>query len=140
MRLTLRRLWEETDGMLHLDMHAANATSYLSQDFYVYPDDLARFGAKLEAFPSSVTDTAVFEYGSAESNVYSWVRLKAYLYDLAGHSALEFSANNNKQPPEQASGVFSVKLEAASLNALGAALGAWAKSTEDDFEFEAREA
>jgi hypothetical protein len=140
MRLTIKRLWEDSDGMLQLDMCVANEAHCLSQDFYAYPEDIARFGAQLEGFPTSATDTVVFEYGSTESKIYCWVRLKAYCYNLAGHSALEFSVDNNREPPDKACGVFSVKLEAASLNALGTALAAWAKSGEDKFEFEAREA
>jgi hypothetical protein len=98
------------------------------------------FGAKLRAFPSSVKDSAVFEYGADDPKQYCWVRLRAYVYDSRGHTALEIFVQNNLEPPARASGVFSVKLEAATLNTLGQELIAWSRLKEGDFEFEAREA
>jgi hypothetical protein len=140
MHLALHRLWEDDDGMLQLQLRAQSGERALSQDFYAYPEDLRQFGATLEAFPSSAKDSAVFEYGSGDPKVYCWVRLRAYLYDSAGHSALEVMVENNLEPPAQASAQFSVKLEAATLNKLGQELVAWSRSKERDFEFEAREA
>jgi len=140
MRLALRRLWEDDDGMLQLQLHAANGPRSISQDFYTYPSDLEQFGAKLQVFPGSVKDAAIFEYGSTDPKVYCWVRMRAYLYDGAGHSALEFTVHSNQPQPDQASAQFSVKLEAATLNKLGEELAAWSRSKEGDFEFEASEA
>ncbi|MDH4259588.1 MAG: hypothetical protein OEW16_04715 [Gammaproteobacteria bacterium] len=140
MRLALLRLWEDDDGMLQLQLSAESGQRALSQDLYAYPEELREFGTKLEAFPSSVKDSVVFEYGTSDPKVYCWVRLRAYVYDGAGHSALEVMAQNNLEPPVQASALFSVKLEAATLNKLGQELVAWSRLKEGDFEFEAREA
>ena len=140
MRLSLRRLWKDDDGMLQLELSAQNGRRALSQDFYAYPEDLRQFGAKLEAFPTSVEDAPTFEYGANDPKVYCWLRLRAYVFDGSGHSALELMVQNNKQPPEQASALFSTKLEAAALNKLGQELVAWSRLNEGDLEFEASEA
>jgi hypothetical protein len=140
MRISLQRLWEDDDGMLQLQLTAANGARAMSQDLYAYPKTLEEFGVKLQAFPSSAKDSAVFEYGSTDPKVYCWVRVRAYVYDGTGHSALEFAAHNNLEEPAQASAQFSVKLEAAALNELGKALAVWSRSKQGDFEFEAREA
>jgi len=141
MRLALTRLSEDDYGLLHLQLLAQAGNRAIWQDFYAYPDELRDFGTKLEAFPASVGDVVVFEYGSQDQKEeYCWVILKAYVYDAKGHTALEVGAQNNQDPPAQASGSFSVALEAATLNRLGAELVAWSQSKKGDFEFENREA
>lgn len=140
MRLALARLSEDDYGLLHLQLLAQAGNRVIWQDFYAYPNELREFGAKLEAFPSSVDDVAVFEYGSKDRmEEYCWAILKAYVYDAKGHSALEVGARNNLDPPAQASGSFSVALEAAALNRLGAELVAWSQSKKGDLEFENRD-
>jgi hypothetical protein len=126
--------------MLHIQLTAEHGERALSQDFHAYAEDLREFGTKLEAFPSSVKDEVLFECGANDPKQYCWVRLRAYVYDRAGHSALELLVQNNSEPPVLASAVFSVKLEAATLNRLGQELAAWSRSKQGDFEFEAREA
>lgn len=142
MRLALRRLWKDDDGMLQLHLHAANGARSIAQDFYSYLEELAEFGTKLQAFPISAKDMVVFEYGSTDPTLkfYCWVRIKAHVYDGTGHAALEFAVHNNQEPPDHASAQFSVKLEAATLNRLGQELAAWSRSNDGDFEFEASEA
>ena len=140
MRLGLQRLWQDDDGMLQLQLRVALEHQALSQEFYAYPEGLREFGGRLVAFPCSNTDSPVFEYGANSAEAVCWVRMRAYMYDGSGHSALEFITQNNLQPPAQASAVFSAKLEAASLNRLGHELVLWLNSKEPNFEFEEREA
>jgi hypothetical protein len=140
VRLTLQRLSDSAEGTMQLQLSVETGKRALSQEFYTYAEDLREFGAKLEGFPTSLKHAVVFECGANDPKVYCWVRLRAYVYDHVGHSALEVLVQNNCEPPLQASAVFSVKLEAATLNRLGQELIAWTRLKHGDFHFESGEA
>lgn len=136
MRFTLKRKWEDDDGMLEIEVYFAYAGYAATQDIYVYPSQLSEFGAKLESFPSSIQDEVILEIGSTDEKWYCWLKLRAYVYDLTGHSALEFSVQSNGAVQERTRAQFSAKLEVASLNELGKQISNWAGNNLDPLEFE----
>ncbi len=136
MRLSLDRLWSDTDGMLQVEVFLEGNGYSATQDIYVYPNELQAFAERLKNFPSSVTDEAVLEVGSTQANAYCWLKLRAYLYDSLGHSALELSVQRNAAPQLCARSQFSVLVEAASLNTLGAEIANWACANDQPLVFE----
>ena len=136
MRLSLNRNWVDTDGMLSITFSIERGDGYaMSQEVFVYPGTLQEFGYQLQKFPSSSSDEAVLEMGSQDEDAYSWVRLRAYVYDGSGHTALHVAANHNPSKHLQAGCQFSMPVEAASLNLLGAKIEAWSATPEIPFEF-----
>jgi len=134
MRLSLHRLWVDTNGMLQMEVFLEGGGYSATQDVYVYPDELRAFAERLKNFPSSIADEAVLEIGSTQANAYCWLKLRAYVYDALGHSALELSVQRNTQ--HFARSQFSVVVEAASLNALGEEIANWASANEEPLVFE----
>lgn len=136
MRLVLHRLWVDDDEMLQVEVSLQGSGYAATQDVYVYPADLEKFGHRLEAFPASASDEAMLEIGSADEKAYCWLKLRAYVYDGRGHSALELCVKRNGAPHVCAQAQFSVQIEAASLNSLGAQITKWAASNENPLVFE----
>ena len=126
--------------MLELRLTLENDRYRATEEFYVYPEDLGEFGRRLADFPSSLIDGVTFEVGSKEPKSYCWVRLRAYVYDAKGHTALEFRFENHADEPLKAAAQFSVALEAATLNELGRGLAEWAQEGGEVYVLEAREA
>ncbi len=135
MRFILRRLWVDTDEMLQVEVFFEGVGYSATQDIYVYPDTLQEFGEKLQKFPTSISDEVVLEVGSIEDGHYSWLKLRAYVYDGSGHTAFEISVNNNGVSPAKALSQFSVLIEAASLNSLGKEIKNWTINNENSLLF-----
>jgi len=94
------------------------------------------FGRTLREFPRPSADEVVFENGSNAPNSYSWLVLRAFVFDGVGHSALEVECQRNGTRLVSARSRFAVELEPASINRLGSELASWASSAgEQTFVF-----
>lgn len=122
--------------MLEVEVFLEGSGYAATQCVYVYPTTLEKFGQQLQSFPSSVSDEAVLEIGSTEANADCWLKLRAYVFDGCGHSALELSVKKNGAPQVCAQSQFSVLLEVASLNSLGKLIENWAAVNDVALVFE----
>lgn len=132
MRLTLEPLWRDYDGMLQLGFSMQGSGFAAEIDFYDYPEPIETFGRSLYEFPRSSTDEVVFENGSNAPNAYSWLVLRAFVFDGVGHSALEIKCQRNGTRLVSARSRFAVELEPATINRLGSELATWASSPGDE--------
>ena len=121
--------------MLQIEVYLEGSGYAATQDFYLYPEDLEEFGHKLQAFPSSISDEAILETGSTEASSYGWFKLRAFVYDGSGHTALELSVKRNGAPHISAQSQFSVLIEAAALNSLGKSIERWASENDEPLKF-----
>jgi hypothetical protein len=136
MHLVLDRQWVDTDGMMSVTVIFERGDGYAAaQDVYVYPAALAEFARKLQSFPATAADEVTLEAGSVDPEGYSRIKLRAYVYDGSGHTALQFSAWGNPVAQLRASIDVCVPVEAAAFNLLGEQLGVWANSNDEPFEF-----
>lgn len=136
MRFSLNRLWVDSDGMLEVQVFLEGSGYAATQDIYVFPATLHEFAQKLQSFPSLVSDESVLEIGSTEADAYCWLKLRAYVFDGCGHSALELSVKKNGAPQVCAQSRFSVLLEVAALNRLGKLIEDWAAASDVALVFE----
>lgn len=136
MQLTLELLWRDYDGMLELRFSMRGSGFAAEIDFYDYPKSIETFGLTLREFPRSSTDEVVFESGSNAPNSYSWLVLRAFVFDRVGHSALEAECRRNGTRLLSSQSRFAVELEPATINRLGYELASWVRSdTEQAFAF-----
>lgn len=136
MRLALQRLWVDSDELLQIEVSLEGGGYAATQDVYTYPADLENFGRQLQDFPVSVSDEAVLEIGSTDEASYCWIKLRAYMHDDQGHSALECCVKRNGASHIRAQAQFSVQVEVASLNVLGAQIVQWSKLNDYPLVFE----
>jgi hypothetical protein len=137
MRLMLTPKWlDPDDGMLEVRISLSGQERAAWVEMYAYPENFEEFGRKLIEFPRSISDEVVLALGSSAKEESDQFALRAYVYDGAGHSAIEFNAITNEEPLPRATFKFSVPIEAASLNRLGESLVAWSASSDRVFTFE----
>lgn len=110
---------------LHIEMHASNGSTSGTQDFYCYVEDLEEFARELSSFPSSITSEATLEAGKRDRGWAHFVRVRAFVYDRVGHSALEIDLASHADEPHGAAAHFFILCEPASLNRLGKNLLDW---------------
>ncbi|MEW1780927.1 hypothetical protein AB0305_01890 [Arthrobacter sp. NPDC080086] len=126
MRLSLERLWcDPDDGMLELRLSTQNATQSVAVDFYDYAPSLTAWGARLAAFPASISDEATFERGVKGDNTNLWLAIRAFVVNDAGATALEIDYEKRGNRLNREAARFAVSVEAAVINRLGAALQSW---------------
>lgn len=136
MRLAFTRDWVDTDGMLSVVVSFERGDGYgASQDVCLYPVQLADFGRGLRSFPASARDEVLLHAGAADDEGYSALKLRAYVFDGSGHTALQVSLWGNPSPQLRASLDASVPIEAATLNRLGEQIEAWAQNNGQPLEF-----
>ncbi len=133
--IEIKRIWTDSDEMLQLEVKASNDDQVSSQDFYVYPDDLANFGSQLQNFPKSQADVVSLEYGE-DPKFYCYFRLRAIIIDSVGHAAIEIKIDNRLEPPSKASSNFFMPSEVATINEFGNKLCGWVGEMNADFRFE----
>ena len=126
MRLSLERLWcDPDDGMLELRLSIQNATQSVAIDFYDYAPSLTAWGARLAAFPASISDEATFERGVKGDNTNLWLAIRAFVVNDAGATALEIDYEKRGNRLNREAARFAVSVEAAVINRLGATLQSW---------------
>ncbi|WP_426395616.1 hypothetical protein ACN9M1_15220 [Ralstonia sp. R-29] len=125
MQLSLERLWRDPDdGMLELRLSLQSATQSVSVDFYDYAPSVTAWGARLAAFPASISDEATFERGAKGDNTNLWLAIRAFVVNGAGATALEIDYEKRGDRLNREAARFAVSVEAAEINRLGAALRA----------------
>ena len=74
--IKFKKIWEDDDSMLQLELTASNGKLMTTQDFYIYPDSFLSFAKESETFfPKLGKGEVVLEYGSEIDNFYSYVCL-----------------------------------------------------------------
>lgn len=120
----------------HVELVVSHGAFAASQDSYISDEEFVQFGKGLQSFPQNLKHEVTFENGSPKPNYYCYIRLKAFVYDGVGHTALEVLMENHSQVPYASSSHFYILCEAATLNRLGKMLEEWIRSKEQEFEFQ----
>jgi hypothetical protein len=91
----------------------------------------SRLPQSLSAFLRYLHDEATFKVGSDLGHWAYHIYLRAYAFDVVGHSALEILTDNRGRPPSHARVHFAIRCEAASLNRLAAQLAQLLKNSDE---------
>jgi len=120
--IRVRRFPYEEPYHTQVAFQASNGLFMGTCDIYCAVADLQAIGSALEAFPRNVPDEYRFEYGSErrEDRFSSYLLLRAFTTDSAGHCAIQFRMNLNEEPPRDGVCGFSILAEAGRINRLGA--------------------
>lgn len=137
MLIKIKKLDEDVDAP-HVELFISFKDFAASQGSYISDKEFIEFGKALQSFPQNIKHEVKFESGSPEPNSYCYIRLKAFVYDGLGHTALEVLVENHLAVPYRASSHFYILCEAATLNRFGKLLESWARSKEQEFEFSAK--
>ena len=140
--IKFKKIWEDDDEMLQLELTASNGKLMTTQDFYVYPDVFLSFAKKSETFfPKLGKGEVVLEYGSEIDNFYSYVLLKVTYRNL-GELNIEIRTNNNYESKkhngvsEMAVAHFCCGISNQELNDFGKSLINWSKNMGQEFIYE----
>jgi len=140
--IKFKKIWEDDDSMLQLELTATNGKLITTQDFYIYPDDFLSFAKESETFfPKLGKGEVVLEYGSEIENFYAYVLLKVTYRNL-GELNIEIRTNNNYEfkkhngITETAVSHFYCGISNQELNDFGKNLINWSKNMEQKFIYE----
>lgn len=122
--------------MRHCQLTASDGSFVASQDFYADISDLRDLASALAAFPRDHADEVRFDVGKRDQGWVHWLSLRAYLYDVVGHAALQVEMCNNTSDPWRREARFTIRCEVASLNRLGESLANWANGDEESLRAE----
>ncbi len=134
--IKIENMWEDSDGMLQIQIQASNGLMMATQDIYVYPKDLSAFAYELQSFPKNLQHKVTLELGSKDPKYYNYILLRAAVHDSVGHSALEIEISNNLQPPARTEAHFYLTCEPALLNEVGHKIIGWTKDMTEPFHIE----
>jgi len=126
----------DDDGSIELSISVSNGKYSATQDVWVYPRDITEFGNALKNFPQKLNDEVVFKCGSDGPSVDCYVKIRVFIFDNAGHPAIEILFNNHQQAPDYADSHFYVKCEVNTLNKLGYALSTWVNNMNEPIRME----
>ncbi|MDH4417558.1 MAG: hypothetical protein QE485_10055 [Acidovorax sp.] len=116
------------EGVLNLLVWASSEGFSGFAEVYVTPQHVKNFALRLTAFPASVDDAVVFEYGD-ESGEYPYhLLMRAEVVDKVGHSAMLVHVSSYVSSPHVAKAEFRVMSEPASINEFGRCLARWVDS------------
>ena len=132
MRISIERLNEDVDAP-HVELKISHGDFSAVQDSYISDEYFLEFGKELQSFPQNLKHEVIFEDGSPDPKYYCYIRLRAFVYDGVGHSALEIRIENHGVAPYSATAHFYILCEVGTLNHLGKALESWAVSKEKKF-------
>lgn len=136
--IKFKKIWEDDDSMLQLEIVASNGLLATTQDFYIYPDDFSSFAKQLEGFfPRLGKGEVILEYGSEVENYYAYVLCKV-TYKNLGELSIEFRTNNNSKIKDEATAIshFFSSISNQELNNLGKKLVTWTQNMEQPFSYE----
>jgi hypothetical protein len=126
--IKLRKIWEDDDGMVQVELSASNELLTTTQDFYAYPEQLQQFGLQLfDYFPKGGKGNVVFEYGSETETFYSYVNVKAFYINI-GATGLQIRTNNKKDGHNGAICDFCIESTLHEVNDLGKRIESWTKN------------
>lgn len=123
--IAFKSVSSDDDGMLQIDVTAANSYAAATMDVYLYPDEIENFATELERFPTALAHEVVLESGSSDPKWYGHLRVRVYVMDRAGHSAVEVLMDRRGKPPGRASHHFYLTCNPADMNELGRRLKQW---------------
>lgn len=124
-RIELQANWTDDDGMLRIDVSAANSSTSAAMEVYAYPTDIQAFAEQLENFPSSIKHEVVWESGTPDPKWYGHMLMRARVVDGVGHSALEVLMDVRGSPPYSAKSNFYLRCNPADINVLGTKMQQW---------------
>jgi hypothetical protein len=106
---------------LHLELHFSNGERYWKTDLFDNADSLTKLANHLEEFPRHKDDVFLWQLGSEyqEDRWGYYFRFRVFVYDYAGHSAIQIRFNNNKKLPDREIVEFCMKADPAQINRLG---------------------
>ena len=137
--IKFKKIWEDDDSMLQLELTASNGKLMTTQDFYIYPDDFISFAKKLEIFfPINGEGEVVLEYGSEIENFYAYVLFKATYRNLSELN-IEIRTNNNHENKDYSENAkmaishFCCGIANQELNNLGKSIINWSKNMGQEF-------
>lgn len=136
MQLQIEPLWTDDDTLMQVRVSLAGNGRQSWSEAYCYPETISQFGQGLIDFPNSTSHEVKFELGSTDPSYAEHLLLRAFVYDGAGHCAVEFKAESRGNSLVSSSVRFAVPTEAASLNELGRRIVAWSLSPTEPFIFE----
>ena len=136
--IKFKKIWEDDDSMLQLEIEASNGRLVTTQDFYIYPGEFVAFAKQLESFfPKLGKGEVVLEYGSEIENYYAYVLCKV-TYKNLGELNIEVRTNNNSEHKDEAAAIshFFSSISNQELNDLGKKLVTWSNNMEQPFTYE----
>jgi hypothetical protein len=139
-RVELKAIWTDDDGMLQIVVGAVSGGTSASMEVYSYPADVESFASRLEAFPATPSDEAIWESGEADPKWYGHMLLRAHVLDGVGHSAVEVLMDVRGSPPNRAKSNFFLRCNPADLNELGRRIKAWLPNPTEQLAVEWRNA
>lgn len=106
---------------INLVLEVCNGRSLARITYYMNAASLVEWANHLEVFPRDNNDVFLFEIGSErpEDRWAYYLRLRAFLKDAAGHSALHIRLNNNQDLPSREIAEFCLDAEPSQINRLG---------------------
>ena len=132
--IKLRKMWEDDDGMVQVELSASNGLFTTTQDFYAYPETLQEFGSQLSTyFPSGGKGEVPFEYGSENENYYSYVKVNAFYINVSA-IGVHIRTNNKKDGYDFATCEFCIESTLQQVNELGKKIHAWARDMDSPLE------
>lgn len=136
MQLEINPLWIDDDTLMQVRVSLTGNGRQAWGEAHCYPEAFAEFGRALAGFPASTADEVKFQLGGIDPSWAQYLLLRAFVYDGAGHCAVELKAESRGDTLASSSAHFAVPTEAASLNEMGRLLEAWALSPSMPFSFE----
>ena len=140
--IKFKKIWEDDDSMLQLELAVSNGRLMTTQDFYIYPDSFLLFAKESEAFfPKLGKGEVVLEYGSEVERIYAYILFKVTYRNL-GELNIEVRTNNNHKSKNISEGLevaishFYCEISNQELNNFGKRLINWSKNTEQEFTYE----
>lgn len=113
---------------------ASNSAFQCSIDTYLNIDHFMEFGKNLEHFGQSIDDEVVLEVGK-ENKEFDFLYLKAYMYNIQGHAALEVIMRCYGEPVDRDFAHINIRTEVASLNRLGQTISKGTLLVENKLEY-----
>jgi hypothetical protein len=106
---------------VHLNLAVCNGRSLAQIEYYATAESLIELADRLEVFPRHTMDVFLFELGSErpEDRCMYYLRLRAFLKDALGHSAIHIRFNNNRALPELEIAEFCLDAEPSQINRFG---------------------
>ena len=140
--IKFKKIWEDDDSMLQLELSASNGKLMTTQDFYIYPDDFVSFATESESFfPKLGKGEVVLEYGSEVEKFYAYVLLKI-TYKNLGELNIEIRTNNNHTSKDYsekslvAVSHFYCDISNQELNDFGTKVVNWSQNMGQEFIYE----
>ena len=123
--MAFKSVSSDDDGLLQVAFTAGHSSANAAMYVYLYPDQIEHFAAELERFPTGLTHEVVLESGSSDPKWYGHLRVRVYVMDSAGHSAVEVLIDDRGEPPGRASHHFYLPCNPADMNEVGRRLKQW---------------